>query len=79
MSVMDGLDAAVMIRNLELGNKAFTPIIALTANKFNDDEIRYSLQAGMNAYLSKPIEAELMFDTLAGLIKKFDKEKQDGI
>ena len=33
----------------------------------------------MNAYLSKPIEAELMFDTLAGLIKKFDKEKQDGI
>ncbi|MBO6128620.1 MAG: response regulator [Pseudobutyrivibrio sp.] len=39
------------------------PIIALTANAF-DEDVQHSLQAGMNAHLSKPIDTKLLFETL---------------
>ena len=43
-------------------------IIALTANAF-DEDVQRSLQAGMNAHLSKPVESEHLFETLEQLIK----------
>jgi CheY-like chemotaxis protein len=43
------------------------PIIALTANAF-DEDVQRSLQAGLNAHLSKPVEPENLYDTLASLI-----------
>jgi CheY-like chemotaxis protein len=43
------------------------PIIALTANAF-DEDVQRSLQAGMNAHLSKPIEPDVLFATLEDLL-----------
>ena len=44
------------------------PIIALTANAF-DEDVQRSMQAGLNAHLSKPIEPEALFETLEKLIR----------
>ena len=44
------------------------PIIALTANAF-DEDVRHSMQAGLNAHLSKPVEPDVLFATLEGLLK----------
>ena len=44
------------------------PIIALTANAF-DEDVQRSLQAGLNAHLSKPVEPQALFDTLEELIR----------
>ena len=44
------------------------PIIALTANAF-DEDVQRSLQAGLNAHLSKPVEPDTLFETLEGLIR----------
>ena len=43
------------------------PVIALTANAF-DEDVQRSLQAGMNAHLSKPVEPERLYETLEQLI-----------
>ena len=44
------------------------PIIALTANAF-DEDVQRSMQAGLNAHLSKPVEPEDLYDTLGRLIR----------
>ena len=67
MPVMDGLDAARAIRALDRPDAKTVPIIALTANAF-DEDVQRSLQAGMNAHLTKPVEPERLFDTLERLI-----------
>jgi CheY-like chemotaxis protein len=64
MPVMNGLDAAKAIREK---NKS-VPIIAVSANAYKKD-IDQSLSYGMNAHLSKPINKEDLFYTLATLIK----------
>ena len=43
------------------------PIIALTANAF-DEDVQRSMQAGLNAHLSKPVEPNALFDTLEKMI-----------
>ena len=67
MPVMDGLKATSAIRELERPDAKTVPIIALTANAF-DDDVKKSLQAGMTAHLSKPIEIDQLFKTLERLI-----------
>lgn len=67
MPVMDGLEAAEKIRSLDRIDAATVPIIALTANAF-DEDVQRSLQAGMNAHLSKPVEPERLYQTLEELI-----------
>jgi CheY-like chemotaxis protein len=67
MPIMDGLEAAATIRSLERADAKVTPIIALTANAF-DEDVQRSLQAGMNAHLSKPVEPEHLYQTLGELI-----------
>ena len=67
MPVMNGLDAAKAIRRLDRSDAKAVPIIAMTANAF-DADVKESLRAGMNAHLSKPIEAEILYETLARLI-----------
>ena len=67
MPVMDGLTATHKIRSLDRSDAKTIPIIAMTANVF-DEDVERSLQAGMNAHLSKPVEPEHMFETLAKLI-----------
>ena len=67
MSEMDGLEAARTIRAMDRDDAKEIPIIALTVNAFNED-VQRSIQAGMNAHLSKPVEPEDLFDTLEKLI-----------
>jgi len=67
MPVLDGLGAAEAIRALNREDARTVPIIALTANAF-DEDVRRSLQAGMDAHLSKPVEPERLYETLAKLI-----------
>lgn len=71
MPIMDGLTAAVNIRHLSNSDAGRIPIIAMTANAF-DDDIEKSKAAGMNAHLAKPIDPERMYQTLYDFI--FGKE-----
>ena len=66
MPVMDGLAATAAIRALPREDARRVPIIAMTANAF-DDDVQRSLQAGMNAHLSKPVEPDRLFETLRRL------------
>ena len=68
MPEMDGLDATKAIRAMDREDAASIPIIALTANAF-DEDVQRSMQAGLNAHLSKPVEPEILFETLENLIK----------
>ena len=67
MPQMDGLEAAAAIRSLDRPDAKTIPIIALTANAF-DEDVQRSLQAGMNAHLSKPVDSDHLFQTLRELI-----------
>ena len=69
MPEMDGLEAASAIRALDRPDAKKIPIIALTANAF-DEDVQRSLQAGMNAHLSKPVEPDHLYRTLEDLIEK---------
>ena len=73
MPEMDGLEASAAIRALDRPDAARIPIIALTANAFDEDAQR-SLQAGMNAHLTKPVEPDHLYQTLEELI--YDSELQ---
>lgn len=68
MPIMDGLKATESIRALDRPDAKTVPIIAMTANAF-DEDVQRSLQAGMNAHLSKPVEPEHLFKTLQELIE----------
>ena len=67
MPEMDGLAATAAIRLLSHPNAETIPIIAMTANAF-DEDVQRSLQVGMNAHLSKPVEPERLYVTLEELI-----------
>ena len=68
MPEMDGLEATRRIRDMERSDSKKIPIIALTVNAF-DEDVQSSLQAGLNAHLTKPIQPEVLFETLESLIK----------
>ena len=68
MPVMDGLKATAAIRALDRPDAKTIPIIAMTANAF-DEDVQRSLQVGMNAHLSKPVEPDRLYATLGELIR----------
>ena len=68
MPVMDGLEATKAIRSMARPDAKAIPIIALTANAF-DEDVQRSMQAGLNAHLSKPVEPDNLFETLKTLIR----------
>ncbi len=74
MPEMDGLEATAAIRALDRPDAKTTPVIALTANAF-DEDVQRSLQVGMNAHLSKPVDAEHLYKTLEELIWEYDTKK----
>ena len=69
MPVLDGLGATRRIRELDRPDATTVPIIAMTANVF-DEDVERSIQAGMNAHLSKPVEPERLYTTMAQLISE---------
>ena len=71
MPVMDGLAATRAIRQLDHPDAKTIPIIAMTANVF-DEDVEHSLQAGMNAHLNKPIEPERLYETLSRYVTKHE-------
>ena len=72
MPVMDGLEATAAIRAMDREDAKKIPIIALTANAF-DEDVQRSLQAGMSAHLSKPVESDHLIRILGELIYEAEK------
>ena len=63
MPIMDGLEATRRIRSLAHDDAERIPIIAMSADAFEDD-VEKSLEAGMNAHISKPVDIPALFTTL---------------
>ena len=76
MPEMDGLAATEAIRALDRPDAKKIPIIAMTANAF-DEDVQRSLQVGMNAHLSKPVEPDRLYQTLEELIWEYDQAKNN--
>ena len=74
MPEMDGLEATEAIRKLNRPDAKTIPIIAMTANAF-DEDVQRSLQVGMDAHLTKPVESERLYQTLEELIWEYDTKK----
>ena len=69
MPVMDGYTATRKIRELERSDAKTVPIIAMTANAFQEDAEK-CIAVGMNAHLAKPLDIEKMMITICHLVKK---------
>ena len=69
MPVMDGLEATRAIRAIKRADAAGIPIVAMSANAF-DDDVKKSLASGMDAHLSKPIEVDILYATLDQLLRR---------
>ncbi|MEG1528555.1 MAG: response regulator [Clostridia bacterium] len=68
MPIMDGITATKSIRQMRKADAKTIPIIAMTANAF-DEDIEKTRSAGMNAHLAKPIEPFLLYQTIQNFIK----------
>ncbi len=74
MPKMNGYEASKLIRQLDDAEKASIPIVAVTANAFEEDR-KLAFEAGMNGHLAKPYDVPKMMETLADLIEGI----QDGM
>ncbi len=63
MPVMNGYEAVREIRNFENKKLASIPILAMTANAFEEDK-QEALRCGMNDHIAKPINVKVLFETL---------------
>ena len=75
MPVMDGFQSTQAIRRLDREDASIIPILAITANAF-DDDIQKSLDAGMNAHLAKPVNPIKLYETLYSLLSMSAKEEK---
>ena len=73
MPKMDGYEAAKRIRSLPDPRKAAIPIVAVTANAFEEDR-KVAMEAGMNAHLAKPYDIPAIMETLKTLLLDPQKE-----
>ena len=64
---MDGIEAAKKIRLSDRNDAKSVPVIAMTADAFNDD-IQKCTDAGMNAHLAKPVDPEHLYQVLGSAI-----------
>lgn len=67
MPIMNGYDAAKAIRQLEQKELSSIPILAMTANAFEEDRQK-ALEAGMNGHIAKPIDTNVLFDMLKKIL-----------
>jgi signal transduction histidine kinase/CheY-like chemotaxis protein len=76
MPEMDGFAAVRKIRELEQGSSRHIPVIAMTAHAGTDDR-QTCLQAGMDDYIAKPVNAARLFSILSSYIKNIKNKEQD--
>ena len=69
MPVMDGLEATGQIRKIEREDCRTVPIIAMSANAF-DEDVKRSLASGMNGHLSKPVNVEKLTEVLSRVLNR---------
>ena len=67
MPVMDGYEATRAIRQLKNREIAEIPIVAMTANAFDEDR-KKAFECGMNSHIAKPVDVEILFDTLKKIL-----------
>ena len=69
MPVLNGIESAKKIREMERRDAKTIPIIAMTANAFSEER-EEALEAGINDYLTKPIDAEVMYACLRNYMRR---------
>ena len=74
MPVMNGYEAAKMIRSLDREDAKVIPIIAMTANAFTEDKMR-AKEAGMDEHIAKPVDGKLLVKVINELVKRDQREK----
>lgn len=74
MPVMDGLEATRIIRSMEREDCHTIPIVAMSANAF-DDDLKKSVECGMSGHLSKPVEVDKLYQKLGEVIRGSKKQK----
>ena len=74
MPVMNGYEAAKMIRSLDREDAKVIPIIAMTANAFIEDRMR-AKEAGMDEHIAKPVDGKLLVKVINELVKHNQREK----
>lgn len=74
MPVMNGYEAAKMIRSLDREDAKVIPIIAMTANAFTEDRMR-AKEAGMDEHIAKPVDGKLLVKVINELVKHNQREK----
>jgi CheY-like chemotaxis protein len=78
MPVMDGLEATQKIRLKELGTARHMPIVAITANAFDDDR-RKCFEAGMDGYVVKPVSAKAISDEVSRVMALFNQAQRETV
>jgi len=73
MPIFDGLETTKIIRHKEQETGGHIPIIAMTARAMAEDE-KKCLDAGMDAYISKPIDAAKVYDTIERMMEKHERQ-----
>jgi len=76
MPVMDGFEATMEIRNQEQGSNTHMPIVAMTAHAMKGDRGK-CLEAGMDGYVSKPIDMQELYDAIDNLFPGTPDERKD--
>ena len=74
MPVMNGYEAAKMIRSLDREDAKVIPIVAMTANAFTEDKMR-AKEAGMDEHIAKPVDRKLLVKVINELVKHNQREK----
>ena len=74
MPVMNGYEAAKMIRSLDREDAKVIPIIAMTANAFTEDKMR-AKEAGMDEHIAKPVDGKLLVKVINELVKHNQREQ----
>ena len=76
MPVMDGLEATRQIRSLKRKDAKTVTIIAMTANAYRED-VELTRKAGMNGHVAKPINPDMLFDTISGLLREAAQREEN--
>ena len=73
MPVMNGYEAAKMIRTLDRDDAKTVPIIAMTANAFTEDRLK-SKESGMNEHIAKPIDSKLLVKVISEFVENKEED-----